>query len=53
MRDRKAAVRREVLDRIGGFDERFFMYSEEMDWCLRIKGLGWRGPTLDPATDCC
>lgn len=30
-------VRREVYDQIGGLDERFFMYSEELDWCLRAK----------------
>jgi len=29
-------VRREVFDAIGGLDERFFMYSEDVDWCLRI-----------------
>ena len=35
-------VRREVLERIDGFDERFFMYSEETDLCLRIREAGWR-----------
>jgi N-acetylglucosaminyl-diphospho-decaprenol L-rhamnosyltransferase len=35
-------VRREVIDAIGGFDERFFMYSEELDWCYRAQGAGWR-----------
>lgn len=35
-------VRRAVYEQIGGFDERFFMYSEEMDWCLRAKRAGWR-----------
>lgn len=34
-------VRREVLERIDGFDERFFMYSEETDLCLRIREAGW------------
>jgi GT2 family glycosyltransferase len=33
-------VRREVKDRIGGLDERFFMYFEETDWCRRIAGAG-------------
>lgn len=36
------AVRRGVLDRVGGFDEGFFMYSEELDWCKRIKSAGWK-----------
>ena len=35
-------VRRDVLERIGGFDERLFMYSEETDLCLRIREAGWR-----------
>jgi len=35
-------ARREVLDTIGGFDEGFFMYSEELDWCKRAKAAGWR-----------
>ncbi|MGC9357046.1 MAG: glycosyltransferase family 2 protein [Anaerolineae bacterium] len=35
-------VRREVAEETGGFDEDFFMYSEELDWCRRIKKAGWR-----------
>ncbi|WP_309120857.1 glycosyltransferase family 2 protein [Paenibacillus sp.] len=35
-------VRREVIDRIGGLDEEFFMYGEDIDWCYRIKEAGWR-----------
>lgn len=35
-------VRREALDEVGGFDEGYFMYSEELDWCRRAKGAGWR-----------
>jgi GT2 family glycosyltransferase len=34
-------VRREVLEQVGTLDERFFMYCEEVDWCLRIKATGW------------
>ena len=35
--------RREMLDRVGVYDEaNFFMYSEELDLCRRIKGAGWR-----------
>ncbi len=35
------AVRREALETVGGFDESFFMYSEELDWCRRIQSAGW------------
>jgi N-acetylglucosaminyl-diphospho-decaprenol L-rhamnosyltransferase len=34
-------VRSEVLGQVGGFDEQFFMYCEEIDLCLRIKKAGW------------
>jgi N-acetylglucosaminyl-diphospho-decaprenol L-rhamnosyltransferase len=34
-------VRSEVLGRLGGFDEQFFMYCEEIDLCRRIKAAGW------------
>ena len=34
-------IRREVWDKIGGLDEGFFMYSEELDWCKRIKMAGY------------
>jgi GT2 family glycosyltransferase len=35
-------VRREALAGAGIFDERFFVYSEEVDLCRRIKRAGWR-----------
>jgi GT2 family glycosyltransferase len=35
-------VRRAVYAQVGGFDEGFFMYSEELDWQKRIKDAGWR-----------
>ncbi len=34
-------VRAQVLAQVGGFDERFFMYCEEIDLCRRIKAAGW------------
>jgi hypothetical protein len=34
-------VRREAIERVGIMDERFFMYSEETDWCYRFKKSGW------------
>lgn len=35
-------IRREALERVGGLDEDYFMYSEEVDWCWRVKQAGWR-----------
>jgi hypothetical protein len=35
-------VRGEVLAQVGSFDERFFMYCEEIDLCRRIKAAGWQ-----------
>jgi len=35
-------IRREVVDNIGKLDERFFIYGEELDWCLRAKKAGWK-----------
>ena len=35
-------VRRAVYGQIGGLDEAFFMYSEELDWCYRAKQAGWQ-----------
>jgi N-acetylglucosaminyl-diphospho-decaprenol L-rhamnosyltransferase len=35
-------VRREVVEQVGYLDEAYFMYSEELDWCRRIKEAGWR-----------
>ncbi|GAB4570396.1 MAG: glycosyltransferase family 2 protein [Anaerolineae bacterium] len=35
-------VRREVVEQIGGLDEGYVMYSEEMDWCKRAADAGWR-----------
>ncbi len=34
-------VRAETLARVGAFDERFFMYCEEIDLCRRIQEDGW------------
>jgi hypothetical protein len=34
-------VRREAVDSVGGFDEDFFLMSEEVDWCYRFRQAGW------------
>ena len=35
-------VRRSVYEALGGFDERYFLYFEEVDFCLRARRAGWR-----------
>ncbi len=35
-------TRKELYDRIGGFDEEFFMYGEDLDLSYRIKQLGYK-----------
>ncbi|HYF65051.1 MAG TPA: glycosyltransferase family 2 protein [Herpetosiphonaceae bacterium] len=35
-------VRTGVIREVGMFDETFFMYGEDLDWCFRIKSYGWQ-----------
>jgi GT2 family glycosyltransferase len=35
-------MRREALEALGGFDERFFMYFEDVDICRRTWEAGWQ-----------
>lgn len=35
-------IRSEVITQVGGLDEGYFIYSEEIDWCYRIRKAGWR-----------
>lgn len=35
-------VRTAAVREAGLLDERFWMYGEDLDWCLRIKQAGWR-----------
>lgn len=34
-------IRREVVEQIGWFDERYFMYLEDCDWCRMMWAAGW------------
>jgi GT2 family glycosyltransferase len=34
-------IRRECLEAVGMFDERFFAYDEDIDWCIRAQRAGW------------
>lgn len=35
-------VKRDVINKIGAFDEDFFMYGEDAEWCSRINRNGWK-----------
>ncbi|MFA5832251.1 MAG: glycosyltransferase [Bacteroidota bacterium] len=35
-------ITREVYEKIGGLDETFFMYGEDLDWCFRVQQSGWK-----------
>ena len=35
-------ARREAVQRVGGLDEKMFMYFEDNDWCRRMRLAGWQ-----------
>jgi hypothetical protein len=42
-------TRRRIYEQVGGLDERYVMFSEELDWCRRIRDAGWRAVYLSAA----
>ncbi|NJL72014.1 MAG: glycosyltransferase [Candidatus Competibacteraceae bacterium] len=42
-------VRRRVFEQLQGFDERFFLYYEDVDLALRARGIGWKSLYLAEA----
>jgi N-acetylglucosaminyl-diphospho-decaprenol L-rhamnosyltransferase len=34
-------IKRAALEEVGGFDERFFLYCEDVDFCRRLHRVGW------------
>lgn len=34
-------IRKDVVDQIGLMNEKYFMYGEDMEWCLRASRAGW------------
>ena len=43
-------VRRQAFEQVGGFDAGYFMFFEEMDFCLRLHRAGWR-VVFDPLAE--
>lgn len=44
-------IRREVIEKIGGLDERYFVWFEEVDYCKQVKNLGYK-VMYTPVVDC-
>ncbi|MCP3988579.1 MAG: glycosyltransferase family 2 protein [Actinomycetia bacterium] len=43
------ALRRTAFDQMGGFDQRYFLYYEDVDLCWRLTANGWRNELVGTA----
>ncbi len=43
-------ARRSAVDEVGGLDESYFFYGEDIDWCKRFANAGWAIAFLPHAT---
>jgi GT2 family glycosyltransferase len=43
-------IRRDAFEDVGPFDEKYFLYFEDVDWCLRAWSCGWRCSYVPSAT---
>jgi GT2 family glycosyltransferase len=43
-------ARREAVEKVGGLDERFFFYAEDVDWCKRFHDTNWKVVFVPQAT---
>ncbi len=43
-------ARKKAVEEVGGMDEQFFFYGEDVDWCKRFKDAGWKLMFLPEAT---
>lgn len=43
-------ARRSAVEQVGGLDEQFFFYGEDIDWCRRFKDAGWKLVFIPNAT---
>jgi len=34
--------KKDIIDKVGFWDERFFMYFEDSDWCRRVRKKGYK-----------
>jgi GT2 family glycosyltransferase len=43
-------ARRSAVEQVGGLDEQFFFYAEDLDWCKRFRDAGWKLAYVPQAT---